>query len=104
MITTTRFRVAPGKMQDFENLIRTDVLPGFKKNGIALSINRRGLGTNGNDVTATSPVSKFADLDAGSAAMRALGQEGLTKVGAKLPGTAATLETVVRTRVADLSF
>src|SRR6202040_2850074 len=30
-ITSLRLRVAPGKMQEFENLVKTEVLPVFKK-------------------------------------------------------------------------
>jgi len=102
--TITRFRVAPGKVQDFENLVKTDILPAFKKAKIPLAVNRRGLGTNGNDFVFITPFNKFAEMDAGSAAERALGQDGLAKVRAKLPGIANVLETTVQTRVADLSF
>ena len=102
--TITRFRVAPGKAQDFENVVKTDVLPAFKKAKIPLAVNRRGLGTNGNDFVAISPFNKYAELDAGSAATRALGQDGLAKVNAKLVGVANVLETTVQTRVNDLSF
>jgi hypothetical protein len=102
--TITRFRVAPGKTQDFENLVKADILPAYKKAKMGLSVNRRGLGTNGNDFVFISTFNKFAEMDAGSAAERALGQDGLAKVRAKLPGIANVLETTVQTRVADLSF
>lgn len=102
--TVTRFRVAPGKAQDFENLVKTDILPGFKKSKIDLTVSRRGLGTNGNDFVLISRFNKFAEMDAGSAAVRALGQDAVTKLGAKFPGIANILETTVKTRVADLSF
>jgi hypothetical protein len=99
--TITRFRVAPGKVQDFENLVKTDILPGFKKAKIPMAVSRRGLGINGNDFVLISTFNKFAEMDAGSAALRALGQDGVARVGAKLPGIATLLETVVRTRVND---
>jgi hypothetical protein len=104
MIVTTRYRVSPGKMQDFETLIKNEVVPGFKKAKMALNTNHRGMGANPNDVTFTSPMTKYAEMDLGSAAVRALGQDTVTKLGPKVTALATNVETVVRTREADLSF
>ncbi len=103
-IATTRVRVAQGKMDDFLNLIKTDVTPAYKKAKLTLVVNRRGLGTNGNDVTFSGPVDKYSELDGQPTLVKALGQDGLAKFGAKFAGMGAVLETIVRTRVADLSF
>ena len=103
-IATTRIRMAPGKVDDFLNLIKTDVTPAFKKAKLTLLVNRRGLGTNGNDVSISVPVDKYADLDGQPSLFKALGQDGVAKFAAKFVGMGAVLETIVRTRVADLSF
>ena len=44
MIVTARYRVAPGRMQEFETLIKADVLPGFRKAKMVLTVNHRGMG------------------------------------------------------------
>jgi hypothetical protein len=103
-IATTRVRVAPGKMQDFLNVVKTDITPAYKKAKLTLIVNRRGLGTNGNDVTFTGPVDKYSEFDGLAPLVKALGQDGVTKLAAKLGGMSAVFETIVRTRVPDLSF
>ena len=104
IIVSTRVRIAPGRMQDFQNVIKSDVLPVYKKLKVTYTVNRRGLGTNSNDVTLSTGYSKYADLDGGSPLVRALGQDGAAKVLGKLTGIATLIEQVVRSRVADLSF
>jgi hypothetical protein len=104
IITSTRLRIAPGKMQDFENIVKTDVLPVFKKAHAPYTVLRRGMGANPNDVTITTPHANWADLDAPSPFVKALGAEGAAKVLAKFTGVATVIETVARARVADLSF
>ena len=103
-ITSLRLRVAPGKMQEFENLIKTEVRPVFKKAKAHYTVLRRGLGANPNDVTISTPYSKWADLDAPSPFVTALGPEAAAKVLAKFTGVSTVIEQVARTRVADLSF
>jgi hypothetical protein len=71
---------------------------------MGLNTNHRGMGANPNDVTFTSPMAKYAELDLGSAAVRAMGQDAVTKLGPKVSALATSIDTVVRTRVADLSF
>ena len=104
LITSLRLRVAPGKMTDFENLIKTDVLPVFKKAKAPYTVLRRGLGANTNDVTISTPYSKWADLDAPSVFVKAMGPEAAAKVLAKFTGVATVIESVARSRAADLSF
>jgi hypothetical protein len=103
-IVSTRIRIAPGRMQDFQNLVKTDILPAFQKAKLSNTISNRGMGANPNDVVVTSPLSKYAELDAPSPLERALGQEGLAKLLPKTIGLLTVIETIVRTRVADLSF
>jgi hypothetical protein len=103
-IVSTRLRIAPGRMQDFQNLVKTDILPAFQKAKIQNTLNVRGMGANPNDVVATSPISKYADLDLPSPLERALDAEGAAKLQLKTVGMLTVIETIVRTRVADLSF
>jgi len=103
-ISTTRVRVAPGKMNDYLNLVKTEVTPAFKKAKITLVVNRRGLGTNANDLNFTTPLDKYAELDGPSPFLKALGQDVLTKLEPRLASMSAGFETIVRTRQADLSF
>jgi hypothetical protein len=104
MIVTTRIRVAPGKMQDFENLVKNEITPGFKKEKLAFVVNRRGTGANPNDISFTTPLARYAEMDLGSAAVRALGQDTVTKLGPRFNAVATIIETVVRRRVPELSF
>lgn len=103
-IATTRVRVAPGKMDEFLKIVKTDITPAYKKANLTLLVNRRGFGTNGNDVTFTGPVAKYAEFDGPSPLVKALGQDGVAKLVAKIGPMAAVFETIVRTRVPELSF
>ena len=103
-IISTRIRLGPGKMDDFQNLIKSDVLPAYKKVKVDLTVSIRGFGANPNDVILTSPIGKYSDLDLQNPLVRALGQEGLAKLLPRFMGVGTPIETVVRTRVADLSF
>ena len=104
MIVSTLIRVAPGKMQDVQNIIKSDVLPVYQKGKTPLTVNLRGMGANPNDLVVTSPIANYGELDAPSPLERGLGQEGLAKLLAKFTGMVTPIETIVRTRVADLSF
>jgi hypothetical protein len=101
----TRVRVADGKMQEYLNFVKTELLPLYKKANVRFTVVQRGLGANANDLTQVRSVGdKYADFDAGSVLTRALGAEGATKLLAKSAGMATLVEQVVRRRVPDLSF
>ena len=104
MQVNVRYRIAAGKMQDFENLFKSEILPVYKKAKVGVVVSRRGAGANPNDVTVGTQYSKFADMDGGTFLTKQLGAEGAAKVNAKFNGIRTTIEVVVRTRVADLSF
>jgi hypothetical protein len=42
MLVTVRYRIAPGKMTEFQNLMKTEVLPVYKKAKIGMMVNQRG--------------------------------------------------------------
>lgn len=103
-LVTTRFRIAADKWPAFAAIIKSDVLPVYKKANVSFTVNRRGFGGNPNDVTASTGFSKYADLDRGNALVRELGPDGYAKLVAKTIGIATVIDQVVRFRVADLSF
>lgn len=100
----TRVRVAPGKMQEYQDFVKSEILPIYKKANAPYTVTRRGLGANNNDLVSVAWVSKAADLDAGPLVLRTLGEAGFAKYLAKA-GTMSTLvEQLVRRRVTELSY
>jgi hypothetical protein len=104
ILVSTRVRIAPGKMPEFQSLIKTDVLPVYKKAKAGYTVSQRGLGANSNDVVLSTIYNKYADLDGGPVLVKALGPEGAAKLLAKFTGVATLVEQIVRSRVEDLSF
>jgi len=100
----TRVRVADGKLQEFQDLLKTEILPIYKKANAPYTVTRRALGANNNDVTQVVWLGKAADLDAGPLTLRTLGQAGLAKYLAKAGSMATLVEQVVRRRVPELSY
>jgi hypothetical protein len=99
-----RLRVATGRMQEYETLFKTEALPALKAANSRVIVARRGLGTNGYDLTFETPMTKFADLDAPPPLLRALGKAGAAKLVAQFNSIATVMENTVLVREADLSF
>ncbi len=102
-------RVAQGKTQDYLTHYRTEVFPALKKAkeqgkiaGAQVSV--RGMGAQANEIATTEFYSKFADLDAGSPVLAVVGQQANDAINAKGTELATNVQTVLRRRVADLSF
>ena len=104
VVVSARYRIAPGKMQEFQSLVKSDILPVYKKANVRLTVTQRGVGANVNDVTMATGYAKYADLDGGPLIVKQLGPDGAAKVNAKFNGTRSLIEVVVRSRVTDLSF
>jgi hypothetical protein len=104
MLVSVRYHIAPGKMPEFQNLVKSEVLPVYKKAKTGLIVSQRGPGANTTDVTMSTVYSKFADLDGGPFMTKQLGQEAANKVTAKFAGIRTLVEVLVRRRVEDLSF
>ncbi|HEX4936363.1 MAG TPA: hypothetical protein VFV33_24445, partial [Gemmatimonadaceae bacterium] len=101
--------IQPGKMQEFLQFYRTDMLPALQKArasgtiaGATLAF--RGVGAMSGEFTETTHYTKFADLDGGSPVLAALGAEANAKVMAKGALLATTKQVVVRRRLPDLSY
>ncbi len=104
VVVSVRYRIAPGRLPDFENLVKSDVLPVYKKAKVGLIVNQRGPGTNTTDVTMSTEYFKMADLDGGPFLVKQLGADAANKLNAKFAGIRTLIEVIVRNRVADLSF
>jgi hypothetical protein len=106
---TARFRVTAGKNQDYENYLKTDIMPVYAKAKAAgkiagYSMARRGPGANTRDRTTVIYTNKVGDMEAGNALTQMLGQEAAAKLTAKGASLASIVEVVVRRRVPDLSY
>jgi hypothetical protein len=104
ILVSVRYRIAPGKMQEFVNLMKSDILPVYKKAGVRMTVAQRGVGTNPSDVTVGSNYKSFADYGGQTLLTKQLGAEAAAKVNAKFTGIRTVIEVVVRRRVDELSF
>ncbi len=104
VVVSVRYRIAPGKMNDFIALVKSDVLPVYKKAKVTLIVSRRGPGANTNDVTMSTGYQKYAQMDGGPFMTQQLGEDGAAKLAAKFAPFRTTVEVLVRHRVDDLSF
>jgi hypothetical protein len=107
--TTVRYRIAPGKNQDYENYLKTDLLPLYSKAKGAekiagYSVSRRGPGANTRDRTLVIYADKVASMEAGTVPVQMIGQDAAAKLAAKGASLASLVEVVVRRRVPDLSY
>ena len=104
VMVVTRYRIAAGKMADYQSLIKSEVLPVHKKAKVSVTVAQRGFGANHNDVGVAVYYAKMADLDLGAPTTRQLGADGAAKLDAKFVGIRTPIERIVRRRVADLSY
>lgn len=104
IIAITRYRVAPGKAQEYENFLKTEILPVYKKNNVYFTVSQRGFGSNAGEWTTSVAYDKYGDLESGLPLGRILGAEGAAKVIAKAAPIRTQIQTMVRTYVPDLSF
>jgi len=104
MIVTVRYHIAAGKLEDYINLMKSDVLPVYKKANVGVTVRRRTLGANPNDVVMSTAYTKYADLEGGPLLTKVLGADAANRINAKFNGIRTTVEVVVRRRVQDLTF
>ena len=98
-------QIAPGRNMEYENLIKTDVLPAMKKADVlAYLVSQTVLGGNANEYVGVTVLDKYADLDKGNPLLRALGQDGFNKYLQKTAGIIVHQERIVVRYRADLSF
>jgi hypothetical protein len=97
--------VAPGRSDDYLNFIRNDLLPVQKKGQVKrYTVSQLIFGGDANEFRSATYMDKFADLDAGPAAVRVLGADGATKLLQKTAGIVMRVERGVYVHNEELSF
>ena len=97
--------VAPGRGTDFLNYVRNDLLPVQKKGEVKrFTVSHTLFGEDPNEYGTATWMEKFADLDAGSAVVRVLGQDAAAKLLQKTVGIVTSVERYVYLRNDQLSF
>ena len=97
--------VATGRGSDYVSYLKTDVLPLQKKGQVKrYLVNQVMFGGDPNEYRTATFMEKFADLDAGPAAVRVLGQDGAAKLALKTAGIVTSIQRGVYVRNEALSF
>ena len=104
VLISVRYRLTAGKADEVRAIMKSDVLPVYKKGKVYLAVNARGPGANPSDITMITGFSKYADWDGGPYLTHAVGAAEAAKINAKMNGMRTLIEVIVRQRVADLSF
>ncbi|HXV60310.1 MAG TPA: hypothetical protein VEK15_06415 [Vicinamibacteria bacterium] len=96
-------RIAPGREQDYLNVMRTDFLPHFDEVKIHHVTGALAFGGESGFIHVFY-VDNFAELDKGSPVMRELGAEGAQAATAKLSGIVTSSELWVARLIPELSY
>jgi len=97
--------IAPGRMTDYENHVKTDVLPMQKQaQAPGYYVSQTIFGGDGNEFVSMSLVNTFADLDKGPPAIRVLGAAGAAKLSTKATGIITHVERTLCRYDTTLSF
>ncbi len=96
-------RVAPGRDEDYLNVMVSDVLPHFKEAGIHYVTGALTFGGEGGYIHLFY-YDSFAELDRGSPVVRALGPEGARAVTAKLSGIVTSSEQWLTRLLPEVSY
>ncbi len=103
-LVSTRVRIPVGKIAEFQNIVKTELTPIYKKANAPFTVSQRGIGGNPSDITLSYGINKLAEMDGGSLLVKQLGQEGFLKLAAKITSLGPVIEQVMRARVSELSF
>ena len=96
-------KIAPGREQDYVDMMRSDVLPHFKDanyNYVSGSMAFGGVGA----FIHVFYVDNYAELDLGSPVMRALGSDGAQEVTKKFSGVVTSNEQWIARVIKDASY
>jgi quinol monooxygenase YgiN len=97
--------VVPGRTADFEAVIKSDVLPAMKRAGIArYAVSQTVLGGDVNEYTTLAYFDHYADMDQPWGLEKALGADGMLKLGQKFSGIIAHHERMIVRYVPEASF
>jgi len=101
----SEYTVTPGHAPDFENYIKTDVMPANKQMKTGGSMVYQGLfGGEPNTFVVANLVRDFAELDKGPAITRAYGPAKAAAIQQKLAGFVTHVERTVSREVPELTF
>jgi hypothetical protein len=106
MAVVNSIHVAPGRGQDFENILKNDILPALKKaDVIAYLVNQTVHGGNSNEYITLTIVDSFAEIGKGSPVVRGMGgQEAYNKFASRTAGIVVHQERSIMRYVPDLSI
>jgi hypothetical protein len=105
LVTVTIVKVTPGKDLAFESLVKSTVLPAFKKAGIKdVWLHKNVLGSSPQTYTVVSPGDSYAEFDKGPLLERAMGKEGAEKYRQSLYGIVSEVTFEVMRHVPELSY
>ena len=98
-------QVAPGRTQDFENLIKAEVLPAVKKaDAQSYFVSQTLLGGDISEYTTVTLYDSFADIGKGSPILKGMGQAGYERFLRKTSGIVVRAERSVYRYNEELSF
>jgi hypothetical protein len=101
----TSVSIAPGRAQEFESLIRTEVVPAVKKTEISgYFVSQTGFGGDVNLYTTVALYASFAEIGKGSYVVRGMGQAAYDRFIRKTTGIVVRLERIVARYNPELSF
>jgi len=84
-VTVVRVNVHPDMIQQWMATVKNELVPAWKKAGQpGMLVRRVEYGGSRNQFTVRVPLNKWADLDGEGPLVKALGQDGAAKLGAKL--------------------
>lgn len=101
----TTITVAPGRSADWENLLKTEVVPALKKLGKPYyGVSQVVYGGNTNDYVTMIPIDDFGELDKGHPLAVSLGPDAYAKFNQRLTGIVQNIERQIFRYNAALSY
>jgi hypothetical protein len=105
LVVVSAYSIAAGRAADFENYIKTDVIPAHKQLTTAgLVVYQSLFGGDGSEFIVATLAHDFAELDKGPAVRLAYGAERRAAIQRKLAGVVAHVERTVVREVPELTF
>jgi hypothetical protein len=106
LLRLTRFRIKPGKGDEYLAALKNDLVPALRKMGVKSYRVRQVLwGGNTNDYTSSSGFEKWGELDGGSMTMaKAMGDAAYKKYTDKMNEIVAGRERFIMRYMPDLSY
>jgi hypothetical protein len=105
LAVVTSVHVAMGHEADFENFLKTELLPLIKQSGVNYWVNKTMFGGDPGEYTTLALHANYAEIDKGPPAARVIGMDAYNKLLAKIPpGTIVSIERSVARYRADLSI